>query len=207
MRQTICCALAVLAGVLATGCGKRPAPPAAAEEAPQKVADAAPVSELNFKSIAGISLPAPNSEAEAAYLGVAAGAPFTLKDVKAPVVVVQLFDMYCTNCQREAPEVNRLFKLVQESDFKDSVRFIGVGKGNSDTEVRIFRERYEVGFPLFADKKKENTKRLGVERTPNFVVLDCGAGKVVSHQWRLGAADAFLEQIRSATKAAGAGSG
>ena len=154
-----------------------------------------------FKNIADIRLPAPRTDEEAVYLGVpAGGSELKLTDIEIPILIVQLFDMYCTNCQREAPEVNRLYEQIQASNLRGRVRFIGIGKGNSEMEAGIFRDRYGVPFPLFADPKKVNTKRLGVERTPNFVVVDMKRRKVVHQQWLLPSADALLEIVEGAAR-------
>lgn len=177
--------LLVLPVVLLLGCGESKGP-ADEEKGP-----------VRFGNIASVRVPAPRTNEEAAYLGVPfSGSEFELSDVKSPVLLVQLFDMYCMNCQREAPEVNRLYERVQASDLKDRVRFVGIGKGNTETEVSIFRDRYQVPFPLFADPKKANTRRLGVERTPNFIIVDLKGRKVVHQQWRLSSAEALLEELK-----------
>jgi thiol-disulfide isomerase/thioredoxin len=153
------------------------------------------------KNIVGIRLAAPRTDKEAAYLGVPSdGSEFELTEIKSRVLLVQLFDMYCTNCQREAPEVNRLYEQVQVSDLKDRVRFVGIGKGNTETEVDIFRDRYKVPFPLFADLEKVNTRRLGVERTPNFIIVNLKDRKVAHQQWRISSAEELLEKLREAAK-------
>jgi len=176
----------VMWALLLVGCGRAKGP-SADEHGP-----------VTFDNIKTIRLAAARNEAEAAYLGISADASgFALTDVKSKVLLVQLFDMYCMNCQRQAPEVNRLYDLVQSSDLKDRVRFVGIGKGNTEIEASIFRERYDVKFPLFSDPEKLNTKRLGESRTPYFVIIDMKTRKVAHQQWMLSTTEGFLEKLRN----------
>lgn len=186
------CAAILLA---ASGCGKR-------KQAAAVHSDVAPGSEtsVRFTAITGIRLARPESPEESGYLGLSDGPEFALSDVKGPVLLVQLFDMYCTNCQKDAPEVNRLYQRVQEAGLADKVRFVGIGKGNTQTEADIFRERYGVPFPLFPDPEKTNTKILGEERTPYFVIVDLTDKQVVHGQWRIGSSEEMLGRIRAATQ-------
>jgi len=172
--------------VLFVGCG-RSKEPIGDEQGP-----------VTYGNIKAIRLAAPRTNEEAEYLGVAAeGSGIALTDVGTAVLLVQLFDMYCMNCQGLAPDVNRLYQLVLDSDLKDRVRFIGIGKGNTETEVDIFRERYQVPFPLFGDPDKVNTKRLGESRTPYFIIVDMNEKTVLHQQWMLPPLEEMLEKMRS----------
>jgi peroxiredoxin (alkyl hydroperoxide reductase subunit C) len=149
-----------------------------------------------FGKIAEIRLSTPKNRDLADYLGVPADkAEFALTDIGSPILVVQLLDMYCTNCRRDVPGVNRLYELVQGSDLKNRVRFLGIGKGNTRTETRLYVERYEVPFPVFPDPEKGHTERLGTDRTPHFFILDLKGRKVLHRQWRLGSPEAFFEKL------------
>jgi len=175
--------------LITTGCGKCGEP---SVEEPEPVA---------FDSIRGIHLPAPRNTREAAYLGVSDDADgLALTDVKASILVVQVFDMYCMLCQSQAPEVDRLYKLVQASDLKDRVRFMGIGKKNTQTEADIYRDRYKVPFPMFPDPKMENVKRLGETRTPSFTIIDLARNRVRHQQWKIDSAEDLLVKLQEAAK-------
>ncbi|MBN1673770.1 MAG: TlpA family protein disulfide reductase [Kiritimatiellae bacterium] len=155
-----------------------------------------------FAQIAQIRLPPPAIAADKAYLGLAGpDGGFALAEVKAEVLLVQLFDMYCTNCQKDAPAVNELYARVQACTLKDRVRFLGIGKRNTPTEVEIYRERYTVQFPLFPDPDMKNTKLLGIEHTPGFLVVDLKNRRVLHEQWRLPSADEMFERLAAAAAA------
>jgi len=150
-----------------------------------------------------VTFPAPVSERNALYLGLKdAAEPFQVCQVKAGLVVVEIFDMYCIYCQRAAPEVNRFYGMLERSGMGDRIKVVGVGRRNSDIEVDVFRERYEVEFPLFPDPDLSVTRSMGAgdKGTPHFLVLDLqDPGKAVVVDTSVGAfgnPETFLDRIR-----------
>ncbi len=123
-----------------------------------------PVAQLDF------TLPAPQAAQERAYLGVSS--QFHLGQVKADVLIIEVFSMYCPVCQREASNVNSLFDLIRKNKaLRDRVKMIGIGAGNSDFEVAFFKDKYKIGFPLFSDADFSLHKKIGEVRTPHFFGL------------------------------------
>jgi len=108
--------------------------------------------------------------------------------------------MYCPFCQKEAPNVNTLHRLIEgNAGLKGKIKMIGIGAGNSPFEVHIFRTKYGVPFPLFADPQYAVHGLLGSVRTPYFIavrIFGDGTHKVIYS--KLGAfesAEKFLESI------------
>jgi len=62
-----------------------------------------------------IRLPAPKDQAQRNYLGLSGDGPFTIPQIKARAVIIEIFSMYCPYCQREAPEVNRLYSMIENN--------------------------------------------------------------------------------------------
>jgi thiol-disulfide isomerase/thioredoxin len=147
-----------------------------------------------------ISLPVPADADERHYLGVTQGDTFAVGDMAAEVVIVQIFSMYCPICQREAPRVNQLYKLIdQRGDLSRRLKIIGIGAGNSRFEIDFYRRNYAIPFPLFADGEFVIHKKIGEVRTPHFFILkrdDRGQVRLVyAHSGGFSTPESFLEEI------------
>ncbi|WP_136809706.1 TlpA family protein disulfide reductase [Desulfosediminicola flagellatus] len=126
----------------------------------------------NKEPLPNLSLIVPENQEHRDYLGLQAepGETFTFEDIKADVLLIQLFSMYCPFCQEEAPNVNELYKAMQEFSQPDfTVKIIGLGANNSAFEVDHFKNTYDVEFPLFPDPDMNMYKTLGGKGTPGFI--------------------------------------
>ncbi|WP_163340298.1 peroxiredoxin [Desulfopila sp. IMCC35008] len=129
-------------------------------------------SESTDNSLPDFTLTVPQSETDRQYLGLKKepGETFSIKEIDADILLIELFSMYCPFCQEEAPAVNILFQAMQDySESGVSVKIIGLGANNSEFEVDHFRTTYDVKFPLFADKDMSMYDALGGKGTPGFV--------------------------------------
>ena len=147
-----------------------------------------------------ISLPLPGDPIERHYLGVKQGDTFTVGDIPAEVVVVQIFSMYCPICQREAPKVNQLYTLIdQRGDLSRKLKIIGIGAGNSKFEIDFYRRNYAIPFPLFADGDFKIHQKVGEVRTPHFFVLKQNEHRqpkvIFVHSGGFQTPEAFLDEI------------
>jgi thiol-disulfide isomerase/thioredoxin len=147
-----------------------------------------------------INLPIPKSPDDKSYLGLSGVGNFKIPQIKAKVVIVEVFSMYCPYCQKDAPRINEMYQMIENNpELKNKIKIIGIGAGNSPFEVEVFKKTYHVPFPLFADKDFSIHKVLGEVRTPYFVAIkisDDGTHQIVHSQ--LGdfqGAEPFLELI------------
>ncbi len=147
-------------------------------------------------------LKAPEEGTYRQYLGLDADKEtFKLKDIQAEFAVVQIFSMYCPICQREAREVNELYNLIQDSDAADKVKLLGIAPGNSAFEVSVYREQYDVQFPLIPDGEFEWHKIMGEVGTPYFLIVDLSTGEILEDQLGpFGTAQDFFELIEHILK-------
>lgn len=147
-----------------------------------------------------ITLPAPTNSADKSYLGLSGFGSFKIPQITAKVVIIEIFNMYCPHCQREAPNVNELYaKIEQNPALRGAVKVIGIGAGNTPFEVGIFSKKYNVPFPLFADEKFVIHGLVGEVRTPYFIGVKInpdGTNRVIySKLGALGGVDDFLSTL------------
>jgi peroxiredoxin len=120
-----------------------------------------------------IALLMPNNSADLKYLGLnSGGKTFKVNQIKAKIVIMQIYSMYCPYCQAEAPNVNRLYRLIENNPtLKNKVKIIGIGAGNTLFEVGTYKRKYTVAFPLIPDEDFTIHKIMGEVRTPYFIAV------------------------------------
>jgi len=147
-----------------------------------------------------VKLPIPADSGDIKYLGVNGAGTFSVDQIKAQAVIIQIFSMYCPYCQKDAPNVNRLFGLMENNpELKGKIKIIGIGAGNTSFEVATFKKKYKVEFPLIPDGDFKIYKVIGEVRTPYFIVVKLNDPKKLEVVYsRLGAhenVEAFLTEI------------
>jgi len=101
-----------------------------------------------------------------------------LDDSKAQVLIIQIFSMYCPYCQKDAPNMNRFFSLIESNPkLKGKIQILGIGAGNTQFEVNTFKNKYKVEFPLIPDADFTIHKLFGEVRTPYFVIVKLNGPK------------------------------
>lgn len=145
---------------------------------------------------------APATQAEADYLGVPAGKPFTLDQVKGKYALIQVFSMYCPVCQRDAGHLNEVFAIIKQQGLESKVKIIAVGAGNSPFEVNIYRQKYQCPFPLLPDPDFRYHKDFGEPGTPYFWLVTLERKPRIIFDWKgeIQDADKFVSQMRKAGK-------
>jgi thiol-disulfide isomerase/thioredoxin len=147
-----------------------------------------------------IVLPIPKGAEEKVTLGLSGSGTFKIPQIKADVVIIEIFSMYCPYCQKDAPGINELYDMIQEApDLRDRIKIIGIGAGNSAFEVETFKKTFNVSFPLFPDQDYVIHQACGEVRTPYFIGVKIQRDKshriFLSQQGGFPGAQPFLEQI------------
>lgn len=148
-----------------------------------------------------IILSVPQDAEHQNYLGLSGKNEFRIPEIKSTVVLVEIFSMYCPFCQADAPIVNEFYrKLENDKYLNDNIKLIGIGAGNSEFEIEVFRKKYTVKFPLFPDSDFSIHKMCGEVRTPYFIgiKMDKGGAHKIFYS-KLGSmenAEKFMDEIR-----------
>jgi protein-disulfide isomerase len=121
-------------------------------------------------TLSAVELPMPGNEQEKSYLGLTGSGNFTIGQIKAQVLIIEVYSFYCPHCQRSAAQVNELYRKIQERpDIKEKIKMIGIAVTNGTYEVDSYRERYKVPFPLIPDQSMDISQKFGVKGTPTFI--------------------------------------
>jgi peroxiredoxin len=147
-----------------------------------------------------VMLAAPDDASQREYLGISRWGSFSVADIKADVVLIEFFNMYCPHCQADAPVTRELYALIQaDPRLADRVRLIGIGIGNSDFEVGLFKKKYAVPFPLFSDGDYAIQDKVQIKYTPHYVAVRLdGKGRarvVYSQPGRIGDVKGFVDML------------
>jgi thiol-disulfide isomerase/thioredoxin len=165
---------------------------AAAEEAEPKVGQMVSTS---------VKFNAPITAEGAKYLGLAKAEPFTLKDVKAPYVLVEQFNDKCPHCIHQAPFMNQLFEKVQaDPQLKTKLKFIGAGQGNEETAMKMWKAFYKVPFALVPDPNNTWGKAVNFTPYPVTTILDKSGKIVFVHIGSFDNADEMFQKIKAVVK-------
>jgi len=124
------------------------------------------------------------SAEQAAYLGLAApGKTSRLSKIKAPFILLE----------------------VARRGLAGQIKVLGLGAGNSLAEVEIFRAKYGLLFPLFADPGLTAHQAVGGVGTPYFylVARDKKTGALTVKLGRLGRMDSPEQFLDDLARAAG----
>lgn len=128
----------------------------------------------------------PAASGDRAYLGIPDGKTFTIGDIQADLIVLEVLNTYCTSCQIQAPIYNKVFRLMENDPVtKGRIKWMGVGVGNNKTEVGAFRKEKQIQFPILTDLNFEFYDAVGGPggvRTPLTILVrkdEKGRGIVV----------------------------
>lgn len=151
-------------------------------------------------TLPAVQLPKPADSGELKYLGLSGSGTFSADQVKAQALIIQIFSMYCPYCQKDAPNVNRLYGMMESNPaLKGKIKIIGIGAGNTSFEVATFKKKFKIEFPLIPDGDFKIYRVIGEVRTPYFMVVKLNGPRPLEVVYsRLGGhedVDAFLAEI------------
>ncbi len=127
-----------------------------------------------------ITLNAPKSEKDREYLALKDSKPFSLQQVSAKLIVLEIFSVYCPHCRMQAPKLNKIYKLIQQDKgLSQGIKIMGIAAAGDQTKTDKWKATLRVSFPLFADSEAAIWERLGKPGVP-LTLLITNSGKIVS---------------------------
>jgi thiol-disulfide isomerase/thioredoxin len=148
-----------------------------------------------------VKLDAPVTPEGAKYLGLPKAEPFTIKDVKAPYVLVEQFNTSCPHCMHQAPFLNQLYEKVEaDPQLKNKLKFIGAGQMNGDVQVKMWKAFHKVPFALVPDPNQTWGKAVNFTPYPVSMVLDKTGKILFVHIGAFDNPDEVLAKIKAVVK-------
>lgn len=164
---------------------------AAAAEAEPKVGQMVPI----------VKLDAPITPEGAKYLGLSKPEPFTIKDVKAPYVLVEQFNTSCPHCMHQAPFLNQLYEKVEaDPQLKNKIKFIGAGQANTVVQIKMWKAFNKVPFALVPDPNSTWGKAVNFTPYPVSMVLNKSGKILFVHIGTFDNPDEVLQKIKAVVK-------
>jgi peroxiredoxin len=143
------------------------------------------------------SLPAPDSQQTASYLGLSTMEPYTISQIDAKLVLIEILSALCPECHTNAPVLNRLYQSIQkDAALARDVKIIGICIGNDQTQMDAFKKSFKVPFPLVSDKNFAIAQAVEVMHTPTMVLVTGSAEVLWSHSGAIQDFDGLLKVLR-----------
>ncbi len=149
----------------------------------------------------GLTMPVPTSEKERGYLGVGEREQFGIKDVAAKVIVLEILGVYCPQCHKQRPHINRLFhRIDKDANLSKKVKFLGVAAGATPMETAYYMKQAKVPYPILPDETFAIHKRLGEPRTPFNMVVAKDGRILFAHLGMIKDMNAFFSTLKELSK-------
>lgn len=137
---------------------------------------------------------------ERTYLGLTAGKKFSLKDIRCSVIIIEIFNTYCTSCPRNIPVLNEVYSLIEnDPKFKRKIKIIGIAAGNTREEIIAYKKAHNFRYPILSDLHFTVHKALGNPRVPyTMLIKRTGQGKdkiIYTHQGIIDSPEPLLEIV------------
>lgn len=101
-----------------------------------------------------IPLEPPVSATHLAYLGISKGDSFTIRDIKADLVLVEIMNINCASCQKQAPINNELYSLIESTpETRGRVKMMAIAVGGLNEYIQQFTDHFKTPYPVLQDPK------------------------------------------------------
>jgi len=97
------------------------------------------------------------------------GNKISLSDYKGKVVLVNFWATWCSPCKEEIPQLNKLYKIMQNRDFV----ILAIAEDNkSSNELKAFIKKYEMPFTVLTDPGRVIAGYYRLSGVPETFLID-----------------------------------
>jgi peroxiredoxin len=117
------------------------------------------------------------------------GKPWTLKDLKGKVVMLNFWATWCPPCRKEMPDLEAFYRQFSPQGFV----ILGISDDEPD-KVRAFVQQHGVTYPVLLDPGSKVNELLHINGIPKTFIYD-REGKVVAMAMDMRTQKQFLEML------------
>ncbi len=132
-------------------------------------------------------------------LGLQTNAPFSLADIDAPYVLVEIIGVYCPICHEQAPSLTRLHKRLKKNRLDGKIKMLGIAAGGTPMEVKHIRKQ-DYRFPVAHDTDFKIYNALSKPRTPFTLIVDKQGKVLYTHRGKIPKINALFKKIKTLVK-------
>ncbi len=148
-----------------------------------------------------IKLDNPRSEQDSKYLSLKDPGSFSLSQLPAKLIVLEVFSVVCPHCQAQASKLNEIYNLIQQDlQLSRDIKIIGISMASNQEKTDKWKAALHVPFPLFADFEGEIWKKLGKPSVPFILLIDKDGKVLHTHSGVIENADEFFSTIKNVYK-------
>jgi len=110
------------------------------------------------------------SKEDRIYLGLPPKKNYRLEDINGSLLLIEFLNTYCINCEKQAPILNEVFNIIEgDPKLKKEIKIIGIAAGNNLEEVKDFKSRYKIPYPILPDPNFNAHQAFGSPCTPFMI--------------------------------------
>lgn len=128
---------------------------------------------------------------ECVYFKIDCERDFALDKLHHDVVIIEFLNVYCHTCREQVDVFNNLYLSIEKDlVLSENVCLLGIAVGNSQEEVREFKEKFGAFYPILSDPQKTIFRLMGsirgtphtyiLKREETYFIIDYHAGGVSS---------------------------
>lgn len=148
-------------------------------------------------TLTGMNLEAPLDPAGRKGLGLDdAMDRFSLSDLKADLVLMEVIGVYCPQCYKQAPGFNQLHDRLNRGKNRGRVAMFALAAGGTGPEIEQLIQSGQYRFPIVGDARYEIHKLLGEPKTPFTIICRPDGSVLYTHLGVISDIDGFYIRIK-----------